>query len=115
MGLPGVAARLLLLINREPMQQPLAHGRVGDKGEARGRRASEPLLARRLQAASRLEIALGRRSESPISGGEKHECNRASGRLDAALMAGRRASLAHSEVESRSRPQNSVRLTGPRT
>jgi GNAT superfamily N-acetyltransferase len=33
-GLAGVDTRLLLLISREPMQQPLAHGRVGDQAEA---------------------------------------------------------------------------------
>lgn len=30
----GVPTRLLLLISREPMQKPLARGRVGDEGGA---------------------------------------------------------------------------------
>jgi hypothetical protein len=39
-GLPGVATRLLLLISREPMQEPLAYDSVGDSAEVSGTFAS---------------------------------------------------------------------------
>jgi hypothetical protein len=50
--------------------------RVGDQGEAGGRRASEPLLAGRLQAPWSCEIALGRHEGSRVARGPSRECDR---------------------------------------
>ena len=61
---PDLAACPLLLQRHEAAKQQQATRRsVGDKGEACGRRASEPLLACRLQAPWSREIALCRRSD----------------------------------------------------